>query len=297
MKLLLIYNPASGGGRAKNLLSPILDDFNHQKVEVVLHQTTRQGDAIQFLKQQDLSPYQGVIAAGGDGTIFEVLNGYMQNKDPHKPPFGLLPNGTGNAFSKELGITGGDWKKAINIILTGNTKKIDVGKFCSQKKSYYFLNMLGLGFVSDVNASSCRLKFLGNFAYILAVFHRLIGLKSYKLQLTLDNDTLERDNVFVEIANSRYTGTTYLMAPDAKVDDGLLDVVLLNKVSRLKILKLFPTIFNGEHIKYPEVEIFKAKKISLTTTPKQILTPDGELFGTTPIEIECLPKLLEVFWP
>jgi len=98
------------------------------------------------------------------------------------------------------------------------------------------------------------------------------------------------------VANSRYTGDNFLMAPDAQIDDGYLDLVLLNKASRTKILKLFPTIFTGKHVDYPEIEVFKAKKIRIQTVPPQILTPDGELFGKTPVEIDCISKALEVFW-
>ena len=86
------------------------------------------------------------------------------------------------------------------------------------------------------------------------------------------------------------------MAPDAKNDDGFLDVTLLGKITRRRLLKLFPTVFTGEHVKENEVETFKAKKIKINTDIKKILTPDGELIGSTPVEIECMHQAVEIFW-
>lgn len=301
MKLLLIYNPAAGGGKAKKFINPMMQYFVQKGFNVVLKLTTCKRHATQLTQEADFSQYQGVVASGGDGTLFEVVNGYLRNTSlqdiyAKKPPLGIVPNGTGNAFSKELGLTGVCWQKAIDIIALNHRKKIDVGVFRTENEVHYFLNMLGFGFVSEVNKASIRLKFLGPYAYFLAVFQRLLGLKTYQLQLTIDNQLVERDNVFLEVANSRYTGDNFLMAPDAQIDDGYLDLVLLNKASRTKILKLFPTIFTGKHVDYPEIEVFKAKKIRIQTVPPQILTPDGELFGKTPVEIDCISKALEVFW-
>ena len=86
------------------------------------------------------------------------------------------------------------------------------------------------------------------------------------------------------------------MAPNAKIDDGLLDVTLVNKLTRRRLLKVFPTVFTGEHIHEPEVETFQTKKIRIETNVPKVLTPDGELMGTTPVEVECLEKDIEVFW-
>jgi len=136
----------------------------------------------------------------------------------------------------------------------------------------------------------------GNSAYTIGVLWQLALMKTFTLNIDLDGKKLTRNNFFVEISNTRYTGSTFLMAPEAIIDDGYLDVILLNKASRLKVLKLFPTIFKGTHIHEKEVEMFKAKKIVITTSKPQSLTPDGEQMGSTPIEVECLHKAVEVFY-
>jgi YegS/Rv2252/BmrU family lipid kinase len=202
-----------------------------------------------------------------------------------------------NAFVRDMGYQPGDWKKAIDTLVSTNTRNIDVGKFTTKNESRYFLNIVGFGFISDVNEDSLRYKKIGNFAYILAVFTALKNLKSYPLTIEIDGKKITRDNVFVEISNSRYTGTTFLMAPQAKLDDGYLDVTLLNKINRRKILKLFPTIFKGNHHQFEEVEVFKAKNIKVTAPENMKLSPDGELLGETPFEVSCLERKLKIFWP
>ncbi|HOC24470.1 MAG TPA: diacylglycerol kinase family lipid kinase, partial [bacterium] len=100
---------------------------------------------------------------------------------------------------------------------------------------------------------------------------------------------------FVEISNSRKTGGDMIMAPDASIDDGLLDVVILNKLSRLRLLSALPRIFAGTHLKMREVEHFTASTMSFRTTPAKVLTPDGEITGTTPITVNVLPGKIRVF--
>ena len=106
---------------------------------------------------------------------------------------------------------------------------------------------------------------------------------------------MEQENIFVEVSNTTYT-SNFLMAPNAKIDDGLLDITLLRKITRRRLLQCFPKIFTGEHILFEEVEQFKAKKISIETETPKIITPDGELVGISPVKVECLHQAVEVFW-
>jgi diacylglycerol kinase family enzyme len=103
--------------------------------------------------------------------------------------------------------------------------------------------------------------------------------------------------VFVEVANSRYTGTTFLIAPKARLDDGLLDVVLLKSISRIGLLRLFRTVFDGSHIRHPQVEYFQARSITVTESRPERLIPDGEIFGQSPASFECLPAAISFLWP
>lgn len=295
MKVLLVYNPFAGHKRAEKLLPEVEAHFDKNNIEFDLRLTDYPEHGIEIVRQTDLKQYDGIVAAGGDGTLFEVVNGYFQNTTRKKPPIGVLPVGTGNAFARDLGLDSSHWKEAVDIIALKKPRKVDVGKFETHGQIYYYLNILGLGFVADVTATAKKLKILGNISYTLGVLYRTLFLKTHRLNIEIDGQSLEQDNIFVEISNTTYTAN-FLMAPNAKIDDGMLDITLLSKINRRTLLKYFPTIFTGEHIHKEEIDTFQAKKIKITTDVPKVLTPDGELIGITPIEVECLHQAIGVFW-
>jgi diacylglycerol kinase (ATP) len=297
MKILVIYNPQAGGGRAKALLPEIKAYVNEKGFDAKFLCTEYPGHGVKLAASADLNEFDALIASGGDGTLFEVVNGYYQNTSNLKPPIGLIPNGTGNAFTKELKFLSSDWKKAVDVIWENNPRPIDVGKFKTEGKQYHFLNIVGMGFITEIAEASIPMKWMGNFSYTLATLFKIISLKSQKMVIELDGETLHRDGVFVEVANTTFTGTTFYIAPQAIIDDGLLDVIILNKISRLRLLRLFGSIFDGTHINYPEVEYIKAKKIKVTETNPGKLIPDGEILGRTPTEFDCLHKDIKFLWP
>ncbi len=294
MKLLLIYNPNAGHKRAKKILPDVLLEFKKYNIDVDVELTANQLHGIELVRNAKFKNYDGVVAAGGDGTLFEVINGYFQNQSEKRIPIGVLPVGTGNAFARDLDLTNTKWKKAIEIISWNKPGKVDVGHFKTKDDEYYYLNILGLGFVSDVTKTAFGLKVFGNISYTFGVIYQTIFLKTHQLTIELDGKILEYDNIFVEISNTRYT-SNFLMAPKAKIDDGLLDVTLLSKVTRRKLLSSFPKIFTGEHVNMDEIETFQAKSIKIETDIPKILTPDGEIYGYSPVEVKCLHQAVEVF--
>lgn len=297
MKLLIIYNPQAGGGRAARLLGLIKQYLESLEVSATFLMTQYRSHAIDLAKNADLNGYDGLIASGGDGTLFEVLNGYILNASQDKPPLGLIPNGTGNAFMKDLGLQKHDWRRAIDTVLQQQPKSLDIGKLQSQGQTLYFINIVGMGFVAEVAQAAIPFKWMGNAAYTLATLLKMISLKAQDITLELDGKIIQRQGVFVEVANSRFTGTSFLMAPKAKLDDGLLDVIVLNSISRLRLLRLFSSVYDGTHIDYPEVEYFQAKSIKVTEAQPTQLIPDGEILGKTPAEFNCLHQAIEFFWP
>ena len=270
-------------------------EFIRTGIDFDLQLTDYPEHADEITRNTPLKNYDGIVAAGGDGTLFEVVNGYFKNPSAQKIPLGILPMGTGNAFARDLDIETGNWRQAIEIIRNGKPRKVDVGCFRTHGQQYYYLNILGMGFVADVTEVAQKLKIFGNVAYTLGVLYRTLFLKTHRLTMDIDGRTLERENVFVEVSNTRYT-SNFLMAPEAKIDDGLLDVTLVRGMSRRRLIKCFPLIFTGEHVHLEEVETFQARRIRLTTDVAKVLTPDGELVGITPVEIECLHRAIEVFW-
>lgn len=295
MKIALVYNPHAGHKRALKMLPRVEALLTARSVNFDLYLTDYPEHAVEIVRNLDFKSLDGLAAAGGDGTLFEVINGYYQNPSRKRIPLGILPVGTGNAFARDLDLDNTRLEAAIGILAGGKTRRVDVGRFSTHGQEYYYLNILGLGFVADVTQTAMKLKVLGNIAYTLGVLYRTVFLKTHPLTIEIDGKTLERDNLFVEISNSRYTAD-FLMAPNAKIDDGYLDVTLCNKITRRKLLKTFPKIFTGEHIHAEEIEQFQARSIKVKTGVPKVLTPDGELLGITPIEVDCLEKDIEVFW-
>jgi len=295
LKLLVIFNPGASYGRAVKKLSDIRARFDSLGINTKFLSTEYPGHGSELVAKTGLSGYDGLIAAGGDGTVFEVLNGLYRHPRTTRVPLGLLPVGTGNAFARDLGLRPAAWRDAIDLIHRGQTRQVDVGHVKTADATYFFLNIVHMGFSVDANRSAQKLKFLGDSAYTLATLWRVLRLGSYPLELVIDGEPVHSDNVFVAISNTRYTGTHFMMAPGAIIDDGLLDLTLLSRLSRRRILKLFPTIYDGGHVGYEEVTTHKAARIKIQSPTAMLLAPDGEFLGHTPAEISCLHRDLTIF--
>lgn len=295
MKILLVYNNFAGNGRAKKILPQVEGLFNKYKIDFYLALTDYPEHGIEIVGNADFSQYDGIVAAGGDGTLFEVINGYFKNSSEKRIPIGVLPVGTGNAFARDLELDNTKIEEAIEIISKQKLRKVDVGKFYTHGQDYYFLNIIGAGFVADANKTAQRFKIFGNFSYTIGVLYRILLLKFTRLTLEVDGVKREVDSTFIEISNTRYTAN-FLMAPSAEIDDGLLDITLVKRITRRKLLQSFPKIFTGEHIYIDEIETFKTNHIKIESDTPKVLTPDGELLGITPVEIKCLKHAIEVYW-
>lgn len=295
--LLIIFNGHAGSGQANKLVPDIEAYLNKLKLDYVLKKTGRPSDVHTLITQSQPDHYSAVIAAGGDGTLFEVVNALMRIRPENRLPLGILPVGTGNAFSRELGLKPADWKKALDIIQANNRKAVDVGKVQTSDQQYYFINIVGIGLVVKIGQTTQKIKKIGPMSYSLAALWETMRIKPNKVKLRIDDQVIEDDLVFVEVANSRYTGTSFKIAPEAKINDGLLDVILLKPISRLRILNLFPTIYSGKHIQHPEIETHRAQAITLTSTEPMALMPDGEFIGHTPATISCVPGAIQLLSP
>lgn len=296
MKLLIIFNPEAAHGRAVRKLTAIRTKFESLGIQIEFKPTKHPGHGIDLVACTDLSEFDGLVAAGGDGTLFEVLNGLYRHPKPARIPLGLLPIGTGNAFARDLQLKPSAWSDAIDLLQRRRTREVDVGLVKSADRTFYFLNIVGMGFTVDASKTAQKLKFFGNSAYTLATLWQVLKLKSFPLMVDLDGRKIRGDNIFITISNTRYTGTHFLIAPDASIDDGLLDVTILEKLPRRRLLKLFPTIYDGRHVQYKEISTHKAAQIHVQSPAGMLLGPDGELFGRSPSEITCLHQDLTIFW-
>jgi len=293
MKFCMIVNPHAGKKQGMSVAEEALEQLKKHNIDVDMLVSKKHRDSITLASNLNIQDFDGILAVGGDGTLFEVINGLLENRQDIEIPIGQIPVGTGNSFIKDLGIN--NLEDSIQAIISGRTRAVDLGEFSYTKGKHFFINLLGTGFVSNVAYRAKKYKLLGSLSYIFGVLEEVVVLKSTNIEITIDGNLIKRKAVFTEICNSRFTGGDMLMAPDAKIDDGLLDIIILKKVSRLKLLSLFPLLFKGEHVNDDAVEVFTGKNISLISDKQLILTPDGETFGNTPIDVSLYPKKIKMF--
>jgi len=293
MKYCMIVNPHAGKKQGLAVAEEALKELKKHDIDITILISKTPGESVTLASNLKIEDFDGILAVGGDGTLFEIINGLLKNRQDIKIPVGQIPVGTGNSFIKDLGIS--NLEDSIKAIISRQTRAVDLGEFSYSQGKYFFINLLGTGFVSNVAYRARKYKKLGSLSYIFGVLEELTVLKSTKIEINIDGTLIKREAVFTEICNSRYTGGDMLMAPDAKIDDGYLDIIVLKKVSRLKILSLFPLLFKGKHVNDDVIEVFTGKNISLKSDKKLALTPDGETFGETPIDIKIHPKKIKMF--
>lgn len=293
MKLCLIVNPNAGKKSGLTIAGKISKVLEKQGIGYQILVSEKPGQTKELASSLNTSDYDGILAVGGDGTLFEVINGLLDQKDDIKIPLGQIPVGTGNSFIKDLGIS--NWEEALDAVMSGKTTGVDLGECEYKGGNFFFANLLGAGFVSNVAYRAGKYKKLGPMSYIFGVLEEVAVLKCANIEMDIDGTVIRREAIFVEICNSRYTGGDMMMAPGALINDGYLDLVMLNKVSRGKLISMFPSIFKGSHVEDQCVEVFRAKNISLKSDIPLALTPDGETFGETPIKVRIHPGKIKMF--
>ncbi len=294
MKIICIYNPQASGGKSTKHLSTVKDLFAKYNIESKFYFTKHPHHATEIIKELDLSKYDALVAAGGDGSFFDVLNGYMKYHSDIKIPLGLIPVGTGNSLSKDITNNTPNLEQFVKIIALKKPKSFDIGKVTSTQKTFYFANMTGFGFTTDVTLTALKYKLFGSFAYTIGVLINTLRLKTYPLKMIIDGKESKMDNTFITVSNSKYAGGNFLMAPKAKINDGKIDIIILNKISRWQLLKTFPKIFDGSYIESPYVQYIQAKSVRFEAKHEKIVSPDGEICGELPIDIECVPAAIQI---
>ena len=294
MDIAIVANSRSGGRTTRPTGRDIDKRLASAGIRVQWHWTACHGHAEKIVRQLDIRQLDAVVAMGGDGTNFQVLNGLLRYHDHRAlPPLGIIPLGRGNSFARDLPVI--TMADGLSAIIRQTTRPVDVCRFTCKGETHYFVNLMGLGFVSDVARTAIRFRRVGDLSYVIGVLHRMLRMRFHHMSLEIDGETISGRNCFVEICNSRFTGGGMLMAPDARIDDGLMDVVVAAPLSRASLLRTFPAIFNGTHGQNPAVRFIRGRSVRIATDPIKTLLPDGELFGTTPADIRVLPHHVRYF--
>jgi diacylglycerol kinase (ATP) len=292
LKVTLIVNGAAGGGRGEARLARHLDRLRAAGT-IDVRPTAGPGHATVLAREAAAAGCDAVVAAGGDGTLFEVVNGLLP-RDGGGPALGIVPVGTGNSFVRDVGLA--DPAAAADAIARGTTRPIDAVVLEDDDRVLYAINLVSLGFSATVGSLvNRRLKPLGVPGYAVAVLATLASLRPFRLGFKLDDRPAETCHVtLISFCNSRYTGGNMMMAPAADPCDGLLDVITIAPVGRMRLLRSFPHIFRGTHLSLPEVRSDRARRVAFAPMGTVDVIADGEVLALELRSIEIVPKALEL---
>jgi len=295
---MLVLNPHAGKGRGKRIFSEVRELLRRRFKNIDTRVSEFAGHAYQIGRDAASQGYERLLTIGGDGTPFEVLNGFYAEKRPQRPlELGMIPAGTGNSFLRDFDTT--SWRRAAEGIINGRRRPVDLVEITYQRDggavTQYYLNILGVGLIADIlKLTNEKLKGFGSLGYSLAVLLRLARGMRNRMQLTVDGEKTEIADSALVISNSKFTGGGMKIAPMADSGDGRVDLVIFQGVNRRDILSIFSRVFKGTHIGHERVKTRRAAEIVIDSCPQELLMADGELLGLTPLSLKVLPRELVV---
>lgn len=309
---LVIVNPRSASGATRSNWSAIASDLRTHFGPFQVAFTKGPGDAIELAKRSALEGRELIIACGGDGTINEIANGILGSETDCE--LGIFPSGTGGDFRRTLGVPT-EHREAARSLREGTSKRIDVGKVTftdleGGSASRYFLNVSSFGLAAAIIErvkGSRSLNWLpldtirGRASFALSTLQEVVGIGTTNVRVRID-DREERPLSTVNfcVANARYFGGGMMIAPDAKINDGFLDVINIGDINTAKIILNAYTLYRGTHLDLPEVADTLAKRIEarpLNDGDEVHIEVDGELLGKLPAVYEVVPRALRVRAP
>ena len=292
MKHLFIVNPVAGKGRGiayMETIKPLLEG----KVDYSIEITNKRGEATEIVKKYTAKERCIVYAVGGDGTINEVVNGLIGTNSC----LAIIPAGSGNDFIRTV------YPKTINEdfvqkLLEGKKEAIDLIKVNDR----YFLNIASVGIDAEVAYHATtfkKVKYMrGNLIYIMSILKTLWSHKSNQLKIELDGEiNFDKKILLLAVANGKYYGGGIPIAPSASVNDAWAHVYMVKELKLRRILQLIPKLFKAKHEKESDVEVYKAHQIHIQSNEKFRVNIDGEIIETNEVEMEVVPKALEVIIP
>ncbi|MGC2194693.1 MAG: YegS/Rv2252/BmrU family lipid kinase [Terriglobales bacterium] len=293
---LVVVNPAAGGGRCRKLVGPALDRLRAAGLKLEVVDTARPGDATRLARDYYRRGYRRFLAVGGDGTSYEIVNGLFPGAETGEAPIlGFLPLGTGNSFLRDFtkrGVEG-----AMEALLAQRTRPCDVLRMRHREGTLHYINLLSVGFAADVNATRSRsFAGWGEPGYFLSIFLRLAQLQRRPFPLRVDGEPKAdtRRCLFLTFNNSKFTGGTMMIGPNAEVDDGLIEYVRWGPIGRVGLIRNLSTLYDGTHVNHPLAERRPARRIDFELDGPVDVMVDGEALTLHLEVLEVLPSALRV---
>jgi YegS/Rv2252/BmrU family lipid kinase len=296
-KFLAIVNPAAGGGRSAKLAGTELARLREKGLRVDVIASTEPGHANELASEAYEQGYRRFLAVGGDGTAHEVINGiFSRPGTTERVELGFLPMGTGNSFLRDF--TKNGTESSLDALLAGRKRRVDLLRLTHASGVLYSFNLVSVGFTADVGALTNRVfKPFGHFGYLLGVFVRVAQLKRRAFKMRCDDDAEwdERRCLFLTFNNSKYTGGTMLIAPQADPSDGLIEYVRWGPIGRLGLLTMLPRLYDGTHIVHPLASRRAVRHVEFAFGGPVDVMIDGEIVTVQCEFLDILPGAMDVY--
>jgi len=296
-RFFAIVNPAAGGGKSAKFAGPALTRLREAGLKIDVFASMSAGHPVQLAREAYAQGYRRFLAVGGDGTAHEILNGVLgQSEVKERIALGFLPLGTGNSFLRDFATNTAE--ASLQALLDGKTRAVDLVRLTHAGGQSYSINILSMGFTADVGALTNRLfKPLGHLGYLLGVFVRVIQLKRRAFALRCDEDKEwdERRALFLAFTNSKYTGGTMLIAPDANATDGYIEFIRWGPIGRFGLLKTLPKLYDGTHIAHPLASRRSVKHVEFNIPVPIDVMIDGEIATLECRTLDVLPSAVDVY--
>ncbi|MBC1480079.1 diacylglycerol kinase family lipid kinase [Listeria seeligeri] len=291
-KAMIIYNPAAGKNKFRKLLPDAEKILTDADFEVTLVPSTKAPKSTTMIaKQAAQDGYDVVIAAGGDGTVNEVVNGLMQVNNP--PKLGVLPVGTTNDYARALNFAK-DPLEALRIIAKQETIRVDIGK---ANETEFFINNAAGGKITEITYAvkeSMKSKW-GRLAYLFSGLQMLPKLSPVNVEISYNNQVFQGEILLFFVNKTNSVGGMETLCPPAQLNSGMFELLILKKVSPQKLFQLFASIKKGTHLNSPHVIHARTNKVEIKSTTDLNVSYDGVYGGKAPYTLEIIPEALEIF--
>ena len=292
---LAVVNPAAGGGRGRKLVGPALERLRAAGLKIEIAETSARGQGIQIARDAYAQGYRRFIAVGGDGTSYEIVNGLFPLAQADPPTLAFLPFGTGNSFLRDFSDRGVE--HALEALLAGRSQPCDVLRLRHAGGVIHYINLLSMGFAADVATLRARhFSGWGELGYQASIFISLarFNRRPFPLRVDSEENTDRRRCLFLTFNNSKFTGGTMMIAPQAEINDGLIEYVRWGPIGRLGLIRNLPTLYDGTHISHPLAERRAAKQIDFSLDAPVDVMVDGEVLTLHCRTLDVLPSALRV---
>lgn len=290
MRTALIVNPLAGSGRGARRGSEVAAALLDCQVIV----PANADDVASCVREVVAAGAQAVLACGGDGTVHEVLQGLMSVPDAGAA-LGIIPAGSGDDIARALDMAGPHaLERMKEALLLGRTRMVDASRITSEAGERWSLGVISCGFDSAVNErANAMTRVKGKARYLTGIIAELGSFRPVEYSMRLDSTTVRAPAILVAIGNGGTYGGGMRICPDARIDDGLLDITWLHGISRTTLIRLFPRIYSGSHVRHPAVATHRGTVIDIDAAG-QLAYADGERIGSLPIRIEALRGAVSV---